>query len=390
MHVVIVGAGYAGLRTAIDLDRLRKVHRLDSLQLTLIDRLPYHQVMQVLHQTAMAAEAPERSRYELRELLGRRAIRCIEAALTTLDPVGQRMTLSTGETISYDRLVLALGAETAYGAVPGASDHTFALRSVADAEHLLTHVRAQYRRAAAASDATEQRIALTFAIVGGGYTGVQVAGELAHQSAMFAREAGLAQNETRIALLDRGPFLLRQMGEWAGRDAQRTLDRMGVDVLLNTAISSVEAKKIHLVGHRVLRAGTIIWAAGIRPPTLLQTSGLPTDAAGRVIVDTFLRVKGQSTLYAMGDCAAVPDGTSLTPATASYAMRQGAQLAEIIAAELRGSTPEPYTALHLGELVSIGPDYAVGVAMGVPVTGPAAHVLKKGIEQYYRSTIELG
>jgi NADH dehydrogenase len=389
MHIVIVGAGYAGLRTAIDLDRLRGQHQLTQLRVTLIDRLAYHQVVQVLHQTATGAEPPEHARYLLSELLARRSIERIEAAVTSIDTAGRQVVLADDRRITYDRLVLALGSETAYGPVKGAREHSFPLRSTADADRLFAHINAQYRRAAASSDAREQRIALTFAIVGGGYTGVQLAGELAQQSAALARAAGLNRNDTRIALLDREPLLLRQMGEWAGREAARVLDRMGIDVLLSTAIAEVDAEKILLADRRVLRAGTIVWAAGVRAPGLLRDSGLPTDAGGRARVNAYLQVADHPDVYALGDCAAVPEGNGTVPATASYAMRQGAQLAENLAGELYGRRAEAYVPLHLGELVSIGPDYALGLAMGVPVTGAPAHVLKKGVEQYYRSTIEL-
>jgi NADH:ubiquinone reductase (H+-translocating) len=389
MHVVIVGAGYAGLRTAIDLDRLRTQHQLEQVRITLIDRLAYHQVIQVLHQTATGAEPPEHARYLLQELLARRTITRYEAEVSAVDLAGRQVILHDNQRVSYDRLVLALGAETAYGPVAGARNHSFPLRSAADAERLYQHIRAQYRRAAASSDPVEQRVALTFAVVGGGYTGVQLAGELAHQSALLAREAGLTRNDTRIALIDREPRLLRQMGEWAGREAERVLDRMGIDVLLSTSIAEVEAEKIRLADRRVLRAGTIVWAAGVRAPALLREIGLTTDAGGRAQVNDRLQTVGHPEVYALGDCAAIAEGNGTVPATASYAMRQGAQLAENLIAELLGKATEAYVPLHLGELVSIGPDYALGLAMGVPVTGAPAHVLKKGVEQYYRSTIEL-
>jgi NADH dehydrogenase len=296
--------------------------------------------------------------------------------------------LANEQALRYDYLVLALGGETDYAGVPGAEEHTMPLRSFTDALRLREHFETRFREAATATDPTERRILMTTAIVGGGYTGCQLAGELAAWVGPLSAETGAPQGEARVALLDRSAQLLKQFGDWASREAEQVLDKAGVSVYLNTAVERVEPRKLVVGENRVLRAATIVWAGGIRAPGLIAAAGLPADGRGRALVDRYLRVNGTSSVFALGDCAAVPDGEGgNVPATASYAMRQGSHLATVIVDELGGRAPRMYEPLRLGELVSLGPDTGVGDPLGVPTIGYPVILLKKGVEAYYLATL---
>lgn len=389
MQIVILGAGYAGLRAAIDLDRLLRARgRADKV--ILVDQHPYHQLVQLLHQAATAAIPSEQAFYELAPLLSRSGVRFIEGRVASIAPLEREVRLADGRALRYDRLAIALGAETAYHGVPGAREHTMPLRTLEHATRLRDHLVRSFEAAARTSDPVERRILMTTAIVGGGFTGCQLAGELAAGAGQLCAKTGAPRGEVRIALLERDPELLRQFGPWATREAEQVLGRMGVSVYLNTAVEAVEPRALRLAGGRVLRAATLVWAGGVKGPDLLREAGLPTDAAGRVLVDRYLRVRDQALIFAAGDCAAVPAGPreGTLPATASYAMRQGSHLAEALLAEVEGVAPRAYEPLKLGELVSLGPNYAVGNPLGVPVSGYPALLLKKGVEQYYRATLE--
>jgi NADH dehydrogenase len=386
MQIVILGAGYAGLRTAIDLDRLLRARGLaDSV--TLVDQFPYHQLLQVLHKAAADAIDHSAITYELGPLLAKSGVRFVQGRIAAIDPLAREVRLDGGSTLAYDRLVLALGAETAYFGVPGAYEHTMPLRSLDDATRLRDHLGATFLAAARTTDPQEQRILMTTAIVGGGYTGCQLAGELAAWADDLCAATGAPRSEVRIALLDRSPELLQQFGSWATSVAEQVLDQMGVSVYLNTMIEAVEPRALRVTGNKVLRAATLVWAGGIKGPALLAAAGLPVDHLGRVLVDRYLRVHEQALIFALGDCAAIPDGATTVPATASYAMRQGTHMAETLLAEIEGAAPQIYQPLKLGELVSLGPDYALGNPMGVPVTGYPAVLLKKGVETWYRTVL---
>ena len=389
MHIVILGAGYAGLRAAIDLDRLLRQNGRDDT-VSLVDQYPYHQLVQVLHMTATGAMPDKKAIYELAPLLSSSGVRLVEGRVALIDPVERTVQLVDGRTLAYDRLVIALGAETAYGNVPGAREHTLTLRSYEQAIQLREHIIAQFTAAARTSDTKAQRVLMTTVIVGGGYTGCQLAGELAGWADDLCRETGAPRSEVRIALLERTQSLLPQFGVWATLTAEQALDNLGVSVYLDTLVEAVEPQLLRVSGQRVLRAGTIVWSGGIRAPALLAASGLPVDSLGRVVVDRYLRVADYASIFAAGDCAAIPDspGEGTVPATASYAMRQGAHLAMALLAEIEGQAPRSYEPLKLGELVSLGPHYAVGNPLGVQMSGYPALLAKKAVEKYYRATIE--
>lgn len=387
MRIVILGAGYAGLRTALDLARLRRAYGLDTT-IQVVDQNPYHQLVQLLHLTATAGITDQKSIYQLDTLFRGREVERIEGRVEAIHPLERRVVLNTGQTLEYDRLVLALGSETAFQ-VPGAREHTLPLRTFSDALKLRKHLIEQFTRAASITDPTELRITMTTAIVGGGYTGCELAGELAAWADDLCRQTGAPRKEVRIALIERENHLLPHLGTWASNEAVRRLERLGVNTFLQTPVVQVEPQRLRFADGRLLRAGTIVWGAGVRAPALLAEAGFPTDRLGRVLVDRYLRVQGHATVFAIGDCAAVPDGRGGTlPPTASYAMRQGEHLAEILAAEARGEAPRAYEPVELGEVVSLGPNDAVGNPLGVPITGYPALMLKRGIEEYYRATIE--
>lgn len=386
MQIIILGAGYAGLRAALDLE---PAARAGKLSVALVDQNPYHQLVQLLHRTATADQPKHKAIYDLGRLLQGRAVRFVEGRAARIEPLARIVVLEDGRSLAYDRLVIALGAETNYGDVPGAAEHSLPLRSYAQALRLHDHLVEQFSAAAAAEPA-ERRILMTTAIVGGGYTGCQFAGELAAWADQLAEETGAPRGEARIALLDRDPTLLAQLGGWATTEAERTLKRLGVSIYLNTPVEAVEPRLLRIAGGRVLRAATIVWAGGVRGPALLAASGLPTDAQGRVLVDRYLRVEGQAAIFAVGDCAAIPAGSNgaTVPATASYATRQGEHVAAALLAESAGTAPRAYEPLRLGELVSLGPHNAIGNPLGLPIRGYPALLLKKGVEQYYRASIE--
>ncbi|MEI6775402.1 MAG: NAD(P)/FAD-dependent oxidoreductase [Chloroflexales bacterium] len=388
MHIVILGAGYAGLRTALNLDRLLRERGMDDT-VTLVDQNSYHQLIQKIHVTATSRSHSPEAIYSLGRILDSRQITFVQGQVRSIALVEREVLLEDGRDLPYDRLVIALGSETAYYNVPGAREHSLPLRTYAEATHLRDHLIDQFTTAATLSDPKQQRIMLTTAIVGGGCTGCELAGELASWVGSLSKETGAPRSEVRIALLDRNKLLLKQFGPWASREAERVFDLHGVSVYLNTAIESVEPNTLQVSGERVLRAGTIIWVAGICAPRIIADAGLPVNGAGKAIVDRYLHVSGHDTIFALGDCAAVAAGTdgSMLPSTASYAIRQGEYLAETIFAEMVGNVTRSYESLKLGELVSLGPDNGVGNPLGMPILGHPVLVLKKGIEQYYRASI---
>lgn len=388
MHILILGAGYAGLRVALELDKLL-VGRENLAQVTLVDQHPYHELVVMLHLTATAAASTRDTIIPLERILKRGNVQVRQGRVAQIVPLQRQVLLDNGEPIAYDRLVIALGAHTSYDGVPGAREHTFSLRTYDEALRLRDHIRSCFADAAKTTDPTELRILSTFAIVGGGYTGCQLAGELADWVTKLSKDFGVPRSEVRIAMVERGHLLLNQFGKWATREAERVLDRRGVSIYLDTIVERVEPRALYVQDRRVLRAATIVWAGGVRAPELLAKSGLPTDQQGRVLVDRYLRVQDQALIFAAGDCAHIPAPFGGTvPATASYAMRQGQHLAETLLAEIEGRSPRTYAPVRLGDLVSLGPGEAVGDPLGMRTFGQPAALLKQAVERWYLVTLE--
>lgn len=388
MQIIILGAGYAGLRTALDLDQMLRERGRDD-KVVLVDQFSYHQIVQILHLTATDRSPQEKAIYELAPLLRKTSVEFVQGHVKLVVPDQHEVQFDDGRVLTYDRLVLALGAETDFRDVPGAREHTLPLRTYQHAVRLRDHLIAQFEAAARTDDPVEQRILLTTAVVGGGYTGCQLSGELAGWVSELCQRTGAPRGQARIALLHRNPRLLEHFERSSSLEAARVLDQLGVSIYLDTSVTSVEPRLLRVNDGRILRAATLVWAGGIRAPALLANSGFVVDEIGRVLVDRYMRVHDQALVFAMGDCAAIPDGSgSVVPSTASYAMRQGEHMAETLLAEVMGRAPRSYEPLKLGELVSLGPKDAVGSPLGLPARGYPLILLKKGIEQYYRASIE--
>lgn len=388
MHILILGAGYAGLRVALELSRLLE-GRQESVKLTLVDQNPYHQHMILFHRLATAAAQEREVLVPLPRVLRGNNVEVCQGRVAHIDPLLRLVVLDDERVLSYDRLVIALGGQTDYEGIEGASDHTLSLRSFAEATRLRDHIQACFRAGARTQDPAQRRILLTFAIVGGGFVGCQFAGELAGSLHDLCRTTGVPRSEVRVALVESDTMLLRPFQSWAHNEAVSVLDRQLVSVYLSTTVERVEEQSLFVSGDRVLRAATIVWTTGIRAPALLEQSGLPTDTLGRVRVDRYLRVQGHDTVFAIGDCAHIEDSQGwVVPSTASHAMRQGEYLAQVIQAELDKRTSYEYRPLRIGHLVSLGPGKGVGDPLGMPISGRVASLLKHGVEKWYLTTLE--
>ncbi|NJL05603.1 MAG: NAD(P)/FAD-dependent oxidoreductase [Chloroflexaceae bacterium] len=407
MELLILGAGYAGVRTAIELDRLLEQYPSGS-SVTLVDRNLYHQHLSMLHLAATGTAPEQTVAISLDWILRRRNVRFQQGEVQKIEALHRHVVLTDGLILPYDRLVLALGAETNYADVPGAREHTYALHSYPAAMRLYHQIKNSFALAASTADPVAKQALLTFIIVGGGFTGVQLAGELAHWAEQLCTHYQLNRFEVQIVLIERSGALLKQFGVWASDPALETLSRRRIEVLLHTSVTAIE--KIEAVAgvagvasqqlravrtqdgqaqNLTFNAATIVWAGGIRAPQLIAEAGLPVDRNGRVYVDRYLRVHDQAAIFALGDCAIVPSPQGQPVlATASYAMRQGEHLAHTLLDEIEGNAPHPYTPLDLGQLVSLGPGAGVGNPLGVPLEGLPIALLKQGVEAWYLTTLE--
>lgn len=384
-QAVVLGGGYAGLRAALDLAAACRLNDLGR-RITLVDRTAYHQLVTALHRAATEGVDLEACRLPLDELLVPGTVERRQAAVTAVDPRQHTVQLDDGGTLTYDRLVVALGSSPAQPALAGLRQHGFQLREWSDAEKLRDHLRRAFREAASRQDGALRQGLLTVVLVGGGATGCQLAGELSRWLPRLADQVGVAVAEVRLLLVESGSRLLQQEDPQSSDFAYRTLRRKGVEVLLETTIGPVAEGSIEL-RDGPLPTRTVIWTGGVEAPPLLKASGLPVGHQGRVTVDCRLRAEGLPEIYVAGDTALFEDRGRPLPATAAVAQHQGAYVAAAITREMMGEEPEPYRPRELGRLVSLGGSDAVGTMLGRPLQGSGAGFVKQNIELWYESTV---
>lgn len=388
MKIVIAGAGYAGLRTAMDLARAKRKGELgDEVSVTLVDRNDYHQVITWLHEVAAASIEPEEARIPLAQLVGEGGIELVQATVRGIAPREQRLLLENGEALLYDRLVVALGSVTVWPPIEGLREHALPMRWWDEAFHIREAVLDSFQRAAQSEDEAERRRLASIVIVGGGYTGCQLAGEMAHWLPDLADQYNLSLFDITLRQIEAQPRLMPGWNEELANKAEQILRRKGVQILLDSPLGRVDKQSYTLQGKNPMPYGVLVWSGGIKAPELLKASGLATGAQGRAEVDPYLRAKEFPTVYLAGDCALWMDGDEPLPATASHALRQGEYVARMLRREVEARSLSPYEPTNLGLVVALGGNDGIGTALGIPLSGVTASILKEGIESWYLSTI---
>jgi NADH dehydrogenase len=283
--------------------------------------------------------------------------------------------------VEYGDLVLALGSVARTLPIPGLADHGLGFKDLADAIHLRNHVLRRLEAAAATDSSEEARRELTFVFVGAGYAGVEALAELADLINDALRYyPALAGTPQHWVLVDAAPKILPEIPSRLGDYAARLLERRGVDIRVSTTLESLEHAAAVLSEGVRIETRTLVWTAGVRADPLLGELGLPLDEKGRVRVDSTLRVEGREHVWALGDCAAVPNEATPglpDPPTSQHALRQARQLARNIVGEVR-----PYRYRTLGQVATLGRYKGIAYVLGVPIRGFAGWWVTRSYHLY--------
>ena len=385
-RVVIIGAGYAGLRCAQILSKYLTGENFPEV--VLLDRYDYHQIITELPVAAGGrAEAKDVS-VPLDEVLHKSAVRIEQAEVERID-LDNRVVATAHGQLAYSTLVVAVGSITAFYGVPGLAEHALTLKSVEDAEVVNSTVRRAFSQASASADGAERTQLLSFLIGGAGLTGVELAGELAEVIPSLAQTYDVQPGEARVALIEAAPRVLPGMPDKLGVRAAAILTELGVRLVLGSRVVAASAHDITLASGDRLVGRTLVWTGGIIAPPLLAQSGLPTARNGQVVVDEYLRVLSRPNVFAIGDAARIQvDGSSrvLEP-TAQVALKQAEAAAYNIVAEWNGWKQKPYVPANRGQVVSLGSTRGVASVFNVSLAGRKVMALKALIEEGYRYSV---
>lgn len=367
-RVVIIGAGFGGLNAAQALARART-------QVTVIDRRNHHTFQPLLYQVATAGLSPGEIAAPIRSILRRdKNVEVLMAEVTAFD-LERRVVQTADEEISYDYLIVAAGASHAYFGHDEWERFAPGLKTIEDALEIRRRVLLAFElaeRRAAAGEAAEP---LNFVVVGGGPTGVELAGTLAEicRHALADDFRAIDPRRACIHLIEGGPHVLPAYPEDLSRSALEQLQRLGVEVLTSTMVTKVEAGAIYM-GQTRMEAAVILWAAGVAASPLGKKLGVPTDRAGRVLVERDLSVPGHPEVFVIGDLAALKDEAGkLLPGVAQVAIQEGRFAAGLIRHEIEGrSSPQSRAAFHYhdkGSLATIGRAAAVAQFGRIHISG---------------------
>ena len=368
--VVIVGAGFGGLRAARALAHA-------PVDVVLVDRHNYHLFQPLLYQVATAGLEPEQIARPVRAVLrGQRNFEFRMTEVTGLDAPGKRIVTTDGP-IAYDYLILAVGGQTNYFGLEGVERHGFGLKDIPEAIRIRNHVLRAFERAMVETDAERRRAWLTFVVVGGGPTGVEMAGALSEliRLVLVKDYPRLNVKDVRVLLLEATDRLLGPMPARLREAAAETLWRKHVEVRFGATVADYDGERVTLKSGELIPAPTLIWAAGVQAVSLTARLGLPTVRQGRVAVAPTLEVPEHPDVYVIGDAAYLEVAGAPLPMMAPVAIQMARTAAANIQRRLAGQAPASFDYRDPGSLATIGRNAAVAYIRGIGFTGFPAWVV---------------
>lgn len=386
--LLILGAGYGGLAVAQKLDTL--THGQGRWEITLADQRDYHLIQVRVHEVAANTIPAARVKVPFGEVLEGRHVKLVQAQIQKIKPEAKQVETSAG-TLSYDRLVIALGSETAFRNVPGLQDYAFPMKSLEDAVNFRKAV-IQAFKVATAEGQSPLKVAdprLTFIIGGAGLTGTELAAEMLDFCHDIVKRYPMAAGKWKVILLDAADRILPQLSPSYSAYVRDELTVKGVTVFTSAFIERAEPGTLTLKDGRVLKGAVLCWAGGIKAPAILAESGFEVSKDGRIPVDRLLRSKQYPDVYAIGDNALIPDARNgkSVPQTGQYAEKQGDYLAQAFYDQERGFKTQPYAPFSLGVAISLGRREALTLSGPLRLTGVPGRLAKDVSYENYEWTI---
>jgi len=378
-HVLIIGGGFAGLNAAKGLGGVRGV------EVTLVDRTNHHLFQPLLYQVAMAGLSPADIAAPIRSMLSRYSNICVlQGELRSLDLARNVAVADFGE-LTFDYLILACGARHSYFGHDDWEEFAPGLKTLEQATEIRRRVLSAYEEAERTKSPDDRKRLLTFVVVGGGPTGVELAGAIGEMSRFtLAKDfRNIDPTLARVILVEAGARILPMFSEQQAARATRDLEHLGVQVWTNSPVTNIDAEGVEC-GNESIRTATVLWAAGVRASPIGAAACPDVDRQGRVIVEPDLSIKGHKNVFVAGDQACFTHQTGKPlPGTAPVAMQQGRYLARTIQRELAGKPRQPFHFIDKGQMATIGRSRAIVEIGRLKMAGFPAWLLWLVIHIYY-------
>ena len=380
--IIILGGGFGGLYVATELEKCLAAD--PDVEVTLVNRENFFLFTPMLHEVAASDLDLSNIVNPVRKLL--RHVHFFAGVVETVDVVRKQVTVSHGtdhhhHELDYDYLVIALGSMTNFFNLPGLEERALTMKSLGDAIHLRNRLIAFLEEADTECACEIRQPLMTFVVAGGGFAGVEtIAGVNDFVRAALRFYPNLGRTDVRMVLVHPGQVILPELGEKLGRYAQKKLAKRGVEIRVNTKVTGVSDNGVELSDGTMIRSKTLVWTAGTSPNMLLAKLPCRKDR-GRLHVNEYLEVTDWPGVWALGDCANVPDLTTgqYCPPTAQHALREGKVVAQNIAAEIRGGKKKAFSFATIGQLAAIGRRTGVARILGVNFSGFIAWFLWRTI-----------
>ena len=370
--VVILGGGFGGLAAA------RALHK--AADVTVVDRHNYQTFLPLLYQVSTAGLAADHVAYPIRGALRKTPVKFRMGSPISIDHKNKEVKLDSSELLKFDHLIVALGSVTADFGIPGVSEFTLGMKSVAEALNIRAEIMRRFEDLCRFEDETK----LSITVIGGGPTGVEMAGAIAELiRGPLKSDQAQAASHISISLIEAGPRLLPPFAPSLSARTKKDLEKLGVKVLLNAAVQEVEHRKIKLKDGSTIASEITIWAAGVKGNDAIAQLNLPT-AGTRVAVEPTMQVKNYPYIWALGDIAASVDknGNQL-PMVAPVAIQQGKFIAKQIARVSKSQKLENFKYLDKGSMATIGRNKAVVQVKGIKISGALAWLIWLWLHLFY-------
>jgi NADH dehydrogenase len=384
MRIVILGGGFGGLYTAIELEK--RLARDPNVEITLVNRDNFISFTPMLHEVAASDLDMTHIVNPIRKMLKR--VSLFLGDVQQIDLNAKEVVVTHGSdhhahALPYDHLVIGLGAITNFYQLPGLEERALTMKSLGDAIYLRNHLIANLEEAdtECAVKTCLREPLLTCVVAGGGFAGVETlaaVNDFVHEALRFYHN--LQAEQIRMVLVHSGPVILPELSERLGRYAQKKLAQRRIEIHLNVRVTGLTDQGVQLSDGTTIKTKTVVWTAGTAPNPLLGSLACDKDR-GRIVTNEFLEVPGHPGVWAVGDCALIPDRKTgqAYPPTAQHALREGRVLARNIAAAVRGGRKKPFVFSTLGQLATIGRRTGVANILGINFSGFIAWWLWRSI-----------